>query len=98
MFTVLHLKVEYLCFSSLVHLHKLQYKNLKIDRLQMFNWLVGETEVWSTDIMGPDGRMREQRSVLHIKKCRFLEAVSINMFQAQIQYMLACFIDLIPGG
>ena len=43
----------------------------------MFNWLVGETEVWSTDVVGPDGLMREQRSVLHIKKCRFLEAVSM---------------------
>ena len=51
-------------------------KKLKIV-LQMFNWLVGETEVWSTDVVGPDGLMREQRSVLHIKKCRFLEAVSM---------------------
>jgi len=45
----------------------------------MFKWLVGETEVRSTDVIGPDGKMREQNSVLHIKKCRFLEAVSLAL-------------------
>lgn len=41
----------------------------------MFGWLIGETEVRATDVVGPDGKMREQSSVLHIKKCRFLEQV-----------------------
>ena len=42
---------------------------------QMFGWLIGDTEVWATDVVGPDGKIREQSSVLHIKKCRFLEQV-----------------------
>ncbi|GAX76498.1 hypothetical protein CEUSTIGMA_g3943.t1 [Chlamydomonas eustigma] len=40
----------------------------------MFPWLVGETEVHKTTVLGPDGNFREQASVLHIKKCRYLEA------------------------
>jgi len=40
----------------------------------MFTWLVGETEVHMTTVLGPDGQPREQASVLHIKKCRYLEA------------------------
>ncbi len=42
--------------------------------LQMFEWLIGETEVRKTDVYGPDGKLREQYSVVHIKKCRYLES------------------------
>lgn len=40
----------------------------------MFPWLVGEMEVNVTQVT-VDGQIREQRSVAHIKKCRFLEEV-----------------------
>ena len=50
----------------------------------MFGWLVGDTEVWSTDVIDPDGKIREQKSVLHLKKCRFLEAVSARSSEQHI--------------
>ena len=47
---------------------------LKMQCVQMFRWLVGDMEWRLTDAIGLDGKVREQRSVAHIKKCRFLEA------------------------
>ncbi|KXZ52473.1 hypothetical protein GPECTOR_9g517 [Gonium pectorale] len=40
-----------------------------------FYWLVGESEVKEEDVVvGPNGEVRRQRSVVQIKKCRYLEA------------------------
>ncbi|KAG1653959.1 hypothetical protein FOA52_008980 [Chlamydomonas sp. UWO 241] len=39
----------------------------------MFKWLVGDMELHSTEVLGPDGILRTQTSVTHIKKCRFLD-------------------------
>jgi hypothetical protein len=40
----------------------------------MFSWLVGEMELKSTQVV-VDGQLRQQTSIAHIKKCRFLEEV-----------------------
>lgn len=39
-----------------------------------FHWLVGESELRSQQVEVAPGVMREQRSVVHIKKCRYLES------------------------
>uniref|UniRef100_A0A7S0R2P5 Beta-carotene isomerase D27-like C-terminal domain-containing protein n=1 Tax=Chlamydomonas leiostraca TaxID=1034604 RepID=A0A7S0R2P5_9CHLO len=40
-----------------------------------FGWLVGEMELQKGDIVvGPNGEKRQQRSIVKIKKCRYLEA------------------------
>ncbi|GLI66286.1 hypothetical protein VaNZ11_010047 [Volvox africanus] len=40
-----------------------------------FYWLVGESEVKVEDVVvGPNGEVRRQRSVVQIKKCRYLES------------------------
>ena len=39
-----------------------------------FFWLVGDSELRSQQVEVAPGEMREQRSVVHIKKCRYLEA------------------------
>jgi hypothetical protein len=38
-----------------------------------FHWLVGESELRSQQVEVAPGVLREQRSVVHIKKCRYLE-------------------------
>ncbi|KAI8472878.1 MAG: hypothetical protein J3K34DRAFT_412763 [Monoraphidium minutum] len=39
-----------------------------------FFWLVGESELREADVEVGAGEVRRQRSVVHIKKCRYLEA------------------------
>jgi Beta-carotene isomerase D27-like, C-terminal len=39
-----------------------------------FAWLVGESELQDGDVQVAPGVVRRQRSVVHIKKCRYLEA------------------------
>ncbi|GFR45906.1 hypothetical protein Agub_g7362 [Astrephomene gubernaculifera] len=56
-----------------------------------FYWLVGESEVREEDVVvGPNGETRRQRSVVHIKKCRYLEAsgcvgMCVNMCKVPTQ-------------
>mgnify|MGYP001794531223 CR=1 FL=1 len=40
---------------------------------QLFEWLVGPCEVRSVDLKTATGEVREQKSNVHIKKCRYLE-------------------------
>ena len=40
---------------------------------RLFVWLVGPCEVRSVTITNPDGSTQDQRSNVHIKKCRYLE-------------------------
>ena len=40
---------------------------------QLFEWLVGPCEVQSTEVKTATGQIREQKSNVHIKKCRYLE-------------------------
>jgi hypothetical protein len=39
-----------------------------------FFWLVGESELREADVVVGPGQVRRQRSLVHIKKCRYLEA------------------------
>ncbi|KAG2451712.1 hypothetical protein HYH02_003492 [Chlamydomonas schloesseri] len=56
-----------------------------------FFWLVGASELKEEDVVvGPDGEKRRQRSVVHIKKCRYLEAsgcvgMCVNMCKVPTQ-------------
>ena len=43
---------------------------------QLFEWLVGPCEVKSVDIKTATGQTRQQKSNVHIKKCRYLEQSS----------------------
>lgn len=40
---------------------------------QLFEWLVGPCEVQSVDVKTTTGQIRQQKSSVHIKKCRYLE-------------------------
>ena len=40
---------------------------------QLFEWLVGPCEVQSVEVKTATGQIREQKSNVHIKKCRYLE-------------------------
>ncbi len=40
---------------------------------QLFEWLVGPCEVAEAEVKGMDGEVRSQPSVVHIKKCRYLD-------------------------
>ena len=39
----------------------------------LFEWLVGPCDVTTVDVKGEDGRLRSQKSGVHIQKCRYLE-------------------------
>ncbi|MEM7796911.1 MAG: DUF4033 domain-containing protein [Cyanobacteria bacterium P01_C01_bin.118] len=40
---------------------------------QLFEWLVGPCEVQAVEVKTATGQIREQKSNVHIKKCRYLE-------------------------
>ncbi|NEQ52391.1 MAG: DUF4033 domain-containing protein, partial [Leptolyngbya sp. SIO3F4] len=40
---------------------------------QLFEWLVGPCEVQTVEVKTATGQIREQKSNVHIKKCRYLE-------------------------
>ncbi|MEA5463380.1 DUF4033 domain-containing protein [Leptothoe sp. PORK10 BA2] len=57
---------------------------------QLFEWLVGPCEVQSTEITTSTGETRQQKSNVHIKKCRYLEqsgcvGMCINMCKLPTQ-------------
>lgn len=39
----------------------------------LFEWLVGPCEVTTVEVIGKDGQPRQQKSGVHIQKCRYLE-------------------------
>lgn len=56
----------------------------------LFEWLVGSCEVTEVKMLGVDGRSRQQKSGVHIKKCRYLEhsgcvGMCINMCKLPTQ-------------
>jgi hypothetical protein len=57
---------------------------------RLFEWLVGPCEVRTVDVTELDGRVNQQRSGVHIQKCRYLEqsgcvGMCINMCKLPTQ-------------
>lgn len=57
---------------------------------QLFEWLVGPCRVESTDVTTASGHVRQQKSAVHIEKCRYLEqsgcvGMCINMCKLPTQ-------------
>ena len=40
----------------------------------LFEWLVGPCDVREVEVMGENGKLRKQKSGVHIRKCRYLES------------------------
>ena len=56
----------------------------------LFEWLVGPCEVMAVDVVGEDGQLRNQKSGVKIRKCRYLEnsgcvGMCINMCKLPTQ-------------
>lgn len=56
----------------------------------LFEWLVGPCEVTTVDVPGPGGQLRQQKSGVHIQKCRYLDnsrcvGMCINMCKLPTQ-------------